>query len=102
MNNKLLLAAGLCLGMAINVQAGTNGEVQKAIQEAKAAYKKADSVQGAWVNTPKLIKKAEAVAAKGDKAKALKLAAEAKKQAELGYAQAVHERANWSPPPYIR
>ena len=102
MNRKLLLAAGLCLGMAVNVQAGSDGEVQKAIQEAKAAYKKADSVQGGWVNTPKLIKKAEAFAAKGDKAKALKLAAEAKKEAELGYAQAVHERENWSPPPYIR
>ncbi len=102
MNRKLLLAAGLCLGISINAQAGSNGEVQKAIQEAKGAYKKADSIQGAWMNTPKLIKKAEAFAAKGDKAKALKLAAEAKKEAELAYTQARHERENWAPPPYIR
>ena len=73
-----------------------------AVEEAKAAYKKADSVKGAWTNTPKLIKKAEAAAAKGDKAKALELAEKAKKEAELGYKQAVHERENWSPPPYAR
>ena len=96
------LAAGLCLAMAAAVQAETGGDVQKAIEGAKAAYEKADSVQGAWVNTPKLIKKAEAAAAKGDDAKALKLATEAKKEADAGYAQAVHEKENWAPPPYLR
>ena len=102
MTKMRLVAAGLCLGMVVSVQAGTNGEVQQAIEEAKVAYKKADSVQGAWVNTPKLIKKAEKAAAKGDMAKALKLAREAKQEAELGYKQAVYERDNWSPPAYLR
>ena len=97
-----MLVAGLCLGLTVGVQAGTNGEVKKAIEEAKAAYKKADSVQGAWTNTPKLIKKAEGAAAKGDKAKALEFAGKAKREAELGYKQAVYERENWSPPPYAR
>lgn len=97
-----LPAACLCLGLAFGVQAGTNGEVKQAIQEAKAAYQKADSVHGGWTSTPKLIKKAEAAANEGDKAKALKLAEKAKKEAELGYKQAVHEKENWSPPPYLR
>lgn len=102
MNKIQILAAGLCLGMVVSVQAESNGEVLKAIQDAKAAIKKADSVQGAWISTSKLIKKAEAAAAKGDKANALKLADKAKKEAEVGYSQAVYERKNWSPPPYAR
>lgn len=102
MKKAHLLITGLCLAMAVSLQAGANDEVQRAIEASKAAYKKADSVQGAWTNTPRLIKKAEAAAAKGDKAKALKLANAAKKEAELGYAQAVHEKENWSPPPYVR
>ena len=96
----LIIAVSLCIGPS--VQAANHSDVQRAIEEAKAAYKKADSVQGAWINTPKLIKKAEAAAAKGDKAKAVQLANAAKKEAELGYAQAVYERENWSPPPYAR
>lgn len=102
MKKMRLLVAGLCLGLTLGAQAGANGEVKTAIQEAQAAYKKADSVQGGWSSTPKLIKKAEAAAAKGDKEKALKLAAAAKKEADLGYKQAVHEKEHWAPPPYLR
>ena len=102
MRKTRLLAAGLCLAIAAGVQAETDGDVQKAIEEAKAAYEKADSVHGGWINTPKLIKKAEATAAKGDNAKALELATAAKKEADLGYAQAVHEKEHWAPPPYLR
>ena len=94
-----LLAASLLLGLAATVQAS---EVQQALEDAKTAYAKADSIQGAWVNTSKLIKKAEAAAAKGDKAAAIKYAGEAKKEAELAYAQAAYESENWSPPPYAR
>lgn len=106
MRKTRLLVAGLCLAMvaAVQAQAGDkpSGDVQKAIDEAKAAYEKADSVQGAWVNTPRLLKKADEAAAKGDDAKALKLAAAAKKEADAGYAQAVHEKEHWAPPPYLR
>jgi hypothetical protein len=102
MNKILLLAASLWLAIAAGVHADRGGDVQKAIDEAKAAYEKADSVQGAWIDTPKLIKKAEEAAAEGDDAEALKFAAAAKKEADAGYAQAVHEKENWAPPPYLR
>jgi len=75
---------------------------QQAIDAAKAAHKKAKSVEGGWVSTSKLIKKAEAAAAKGDKAKAMQLADKAQKEAELSYKQAMYEKDNWAPPPYIR
>ena len=97
-----LVAAVLCLGMAVSASAETGDEVKKTIDEAKAAYAKADKIEGAWVNTPKLIKKAEAAVAKGDMAAAMKLAKQAKKEADLSYAQAIDQRENWSPPPYAR
>jgi len=102
MKKTRILAACLFLGPILGVHAGTNGDVKMAIQEAKAAYKKADSIQGAWTNTPKLIKKAEKAATTGDKAKALEFAMKAKKEAELAYKQAIYERENWSPPPYAQ
>lgn len=40
-----LSLVGLCLALSLSVQA--SGEVEQAIQAAKAAYAKANSVQGA-------------------------------------------------------
>jgi hypothetical protein len=102
MSKARFLVAGLCLATAFAVSAESGGDAKKAIGEAKAAYEKADSVGGAWVNTPDLIKKAEEALAKRDEANALKYAAAAKKEAEAAYAQAVYEKENWAPPPYLR
>lgn len=102
MSTARYLITGLCLATALAVNAEGGGDAQKAIDEAKTAYEKASSVGGAWVETPKLIEKAEEAAAKGDEASALKLATKAKKDAEAGYAQAMHEKEHWAPPPYIK
>ena len=62
---------------------------------ADAARKKAASVEYEWNTTAPLLKKAQAAAATGDYAKAIKLATEAKKQGEIAYAQSQHEAKNW-------
>ena len=102
MKKVLLVAVVLYLGMAVSAAAQTGDEAKKAIAEAKSAYTKADKVEGAWVSTSKLIKKAEKAAAKGDMEAAINSAQNAKKEAELSYAQAIDQRDNWSPPPYVR
>ncbi|MCP4702282.1 MAG: hypothetical protein GY862_36300 [Gammaproteobacteria bacterium] len=99
---KIIACAGIILCLSGNVYAGTDAEVQGAIDAAKAASQKADAVQGAWLNTGKLIKKAEAAAAGGNKSLALKLAKKARKEAELARAQAIYEYKHWTPPPYLQ
>ncbi len=99
---KILMAliATVVLSVHTGVQAADT-DAQQAIDAAKAAHKKADSLQGGWVSTDKLIKKAEEASAKGDGDKALKLAKKAQKEAELAHAQAEYELKNWAPPPYL-
>ncbi len=58
-----------------------------AIANAKAAIKKADSLGYLWRDTGKILKKAEAAAKKGDEAAAVKLANQARNQAELAVKQ---------------
>ncbi len=67
----------------------------KAIEEARAEVKKAASVNGLWRDTEDLIKQAEAALAQGNEETAVKLANEAKHQAELGYKQAMDGQKNW-------
>lgn len=100
MKNLLAIIAIAVLSVHPGVQAADT-EVQQAIDAAKAAHKKADSLQGAWVTTETLIEQAEDANAKGDRDNALKLAKKARKEAELAYAQAEYELKNWSPPPYL-
>jgi len=76
--------------------------VNDVLKEAKALHKKADTLQGAWVTTAKLIKKAEATLKKGDKTKALKLAKMARLEARSSIAQAKAQAKNWAEPPYIQ
>lgn len=71
------------------------------ISEAKALFKEADQLQGAWVTTGKLIKSAEKALKKGQDNKALKLANKAKMEAKLSIAQAEEQLKNWSEPAYI-
>jgi hypothetical protein len=96
------LSAGLLALLSVVAYAGgATPQVQQAIAEAKAAYKKADSLQGAWLSADKLIKQAEAAAAKGDNAKAMELAKKSTGQSELAYAQALDQKEHWSPPSYL-
>lgn len=67
----------------------------KAIEEARAAVKKTASVNGLWRDTEDLIKQAEAALAQGNEETAVKLANKAKRQAELGYKQAMDEQNAW-------
>ncbi len=101
MNIKIALFSTIALLGCTTIQATGANDVTQAITEAKAAQKKADALEGGWVSTDKLIKKAEQAAAKGDNKKALQLAEKAKKEAKLAQAQAEHEQKHWTPPPYL-
>jgi hypothetical protein len=67
-------------------------EVQKAIEEASVAVKKADEVGFAWRDSEKMIKDAKAAQEKGDGATALKLAKKAKTEGDLGYQQYLDQK----------
>jgi len=71
------------------------------LKETKMLYKNAAKLQGAWVTTGKLIKKAEAALKKGDKATASKLVNKARIEARLSIAQAEEQAKNWAEPSYI-
>lgn len=62
-------------------------------KEAKAARKKVEAVGFAWNNTPKLYKKAEEAAGKGDYDSALKHVTKAKQYSELAYEQYLQSRS---------
>ncbi len=64
----------------------------EAIAAAKQANKKAASVDHEWRDTAKVIKKAETAAAEGDEKLALKLAEQAKLQAEQAYIQGTTQK----------
>jgi nucleoid-associated protein YgaU len=66
---------------------------QSELAAANAARKKAASVGGEWRDIGKILKKAKAALKKGDAATCVKLANKARRQGELGYAQALAERA---------
>ncbi len=76
--------------------------VHKILKETKALYKKADKLQGAWLTTGKLIKKAEVALKNGNKSKALKLAKKAKADAKMSIVQAREQAKNWAEPSYIK
>jgi len=95
-----LLAAGLVIGGPALASSASAKDAQMAIKEAKAAIKKAASVDGEWRDSGKIVKKASAAASKKDYAKAVKLADQAKLQGELGYKQAMDQK-NAGNPPYL-
>jgi len=71
------------------------------LSESKILFKKADKLQGAWVTTWKLIKKAEAAIKKGNQKEGLKLAKKARSEARMSIEQAEEQLKNWVEPPYI-
>lgn len=67
-------------------------KAQAAISAASAAISKAASANGEWRNSKKILGKAKKALKKGDYKKAIKLANQARREGELGYAQAMAER----------
>ena len=72
------------------------------LNEAKALFKQANDLQGAWISTEELIKKAEEALKKGDNNAATQLAIKAREEAQASVLQANDQLKNWSEPPYIR
>ena len=72
-------------------------EVQQAINNAKIAIAKTNKVGGLWRDTEEMLSSAEQAASKGDLTTAMKLATQARVQAELGYEQYLSQR-NAKPP----
>lgn len=80
---------------------GSSADAEKAIAAAELARKRAASVDGEWRDTGKMVKKAKQAASSGDYAEAVRLADEARRQGDLGYEQALHEK-NAGFPPYMK
>lgn len=88
---KQLCAASLA-GLLMMTSGFAATDPSAAIDAAKAAKKKASSVDGEWRDVSKLIKQAEKALKEGDSDAAIKLAAKAQQQGELGYEQAIDQK----------
>jgi rhodanese-related sulfurtransferase len=96
------LTAAILVGLpATAVWSADKAEVEKAIEAADEARKKAASVGGEWRDTGKFIKEAQKLAEEGKLDDALELATKAKRQGELGYEQALNEEGA-DMPAYMR
>jgi hypothetical protein len=84
--------AGKGEGAAAPVDSAKKAEAEKAIADAEAARKKAASVAGEWRDTKKMINEAEELVKTGELEEAIKKANKAKRQGELGYAQALSQK----------
>ncbi len=87
----ITLAATIALTSAAFSSGAFAGTADDAIADAKKALKQAISVDGAWRDTGKMIKKAEKLLKAGKTEKAEKLAREAEAQGMLGYMQATSQ-----------
>jgi hypothetical protein len=81
--------------------ASSGAEAQQVIASAELARKRAGSVGGEWSDTADLIKEAKKAAESGDYAEAARLADQARRQGDLGYEQALHEK-NAGFPSYMK
>ena len=89
------LVAGMLVGGP--ALAADKASAEAAIAAAKAAQKAAGEVGGEWRDTGKIIKKAEAAAAEGNFADAVKNAKKAEDQGKIGKEQALGERGVGNP-----
>ncbi len=80
-----LLVAG-CAGMGVSTEERQQ-RYQQAMAEAEASYKKALSVNYAWINSTDLMKAAKEAAGKGELEKAINLAEQSRQMSELAYKQ---------------
>lgn len=96
MINKAQLIHSTALAVVVST-AGAALSVAQAvsIDEAEAARKQAAAAGFEWRDTSKIIAKAREADAKGDKAKAERLASEAKAQSELAVSQSKQQATNW-------
>lgn len=99
MRNVAVLTGALlllgCAGINASSESGKQAidtSVQKAIDDAVAANKKAASVGYEWRDAGKFIKEATKAAEEGDKEKALSLANKAKSEGELAYQQGMSQK----------
>lgn len=89
---KILLALVIAVfSIGFNAYAHSKADAMDAINAAKAALKKADSIGGAWRDTADMIKQAEALLEQDKNTEAAKLADEAKAQGMLGHEQAASQ-----------
>ena len=89
------------LWVPVQATAGDAAAFEDSVKAALAAQKAASSVGGEWRDTGKMIKGAQEAAKAGDYDKAMTLAEQARRQAELGYKQALAEK-NAGLPPYLK
>lgn len=93
----LVLALGMAAGCASTPQEpatpSVSAEATQAIDGAKAAIAQAKSLEWIWRDTEKFLSEAEAAAAEGDNATAIKMANKARSQAELAVNQYYLEKA---------
>lgn len=87
--SSLLLA---CAGTGSESSEDPKAAFDQALQDAKAAHKKAESVNHAWTNSEKLLEDAEKAASEGKLDDATKLARKAKGYADLAYQQYEREK----------
>ena len=85
------LALALGLAGTNSALAASQSDAAAAIAAAEAAFDRAHSVGGAWRDTSKMIKKAQALLKAGRLDEALALANEAAVQGKLGYVQAMEQ-----------
>lgn len=86
---SLLITLG---ATSTSLAAQVDPAVQQAIDAAVAANQKADAAGFAWRDAGKMIKQAQAAAAKGDHQTAMKLAGKAREQGILGYQQSLDQQ----------
>jgi hypothetical protein len=88
----VMVATGCATAGSKMASSSKQVEFEKALSQAKANQKRANSVGGEWRDTDKLIKKAEVEAKVGDLDKAIEFAKQAAFQGERGYHQAMEQK----------
>lgn len=90
-----LLTAALFVAFTSGASAADKATFDAAYAAADAARKGAAAVKFEWRDTGKMLKKAKALAGKGDYAKAVALANKAKAQGDAGQQQAAEQDKLW-------
>lgn len=99
---RRVFVIGLMFCLSMPAWAVDEQQVKQAIEDAKNTFDKAVAEQGGWMSTSKLLKDAQLSAAKGEREKALEMANQAKREAELSYSQSIKQKESWAEPDYLR
>lgn len=87
---------------AIAVSGNPAKQAESMIRDAEQARQKAASVGGEWRDTARFIEQAKAAAKEGGYDEAMRLARKAKREGEMGYAQAMEQKGKIQVPSYLR